>query len=422
MAKNEIPVVERQTTVKVPSSVPDYQGAGERLAKSDTLISDLGAHIAQVSSNEMAKQLGYQMGQNPHGDIGPSFTEFDKILADSYHAQANNTLSLEANKLFQDSQIEMSKAVRLTPELIESNNKQIQAGIANLVNLAPNAIKGRLNESLGAQLIADNGKYQHRMYTEQREDTDHQYRASVDLYTKQAYELAFSGDHDAAEDTVKTAQLVFQNALDNKYFKSEEAESFYQSVRQAKINGIAASSSAAAVRNGQYPEFAKRWAEQRPDEIGGIKITQKEYESATNAIISQASFIQNLQSQQQNIDALHFKEKMYENINAIAPSDIMALRSQVSPLQYEELQLEYIKQKKIFNNERAARNNIISGFSDPTIFSRGTEKDKNEAFYTQVEDTLKSNKIANGQIVQYEDEFCSSITSRWSSSCLYKIT
>lgn len=395
----DIPVIERQTTIKPSGSIPDFQGAYNRLANAGNLLSDLGAQVAQSASNQIAQKAGYNMGQNPQGDVSIPITQFDKTFVESYHAQAANTLSLRAQKMFDDSQIEMNKAVRLTPELIAKNNEELNKGIDDLISLAPTPVKGRLSATLKSQLLSDSQKYHEKMFTQQREDTRQQYIASVDLYTKQAYELEHSGESDAAGDTVKSAEMILNSGLDSKYLTPQEYQKAIENIRQARINGMVARSTGDAIKAGQFPEFARRWAEQKPEGM-----TQQEYENASQAIISQASFINSLRSQQSQINGLKFQEKIYQDVNGITQSDILELHSQVTPVQYEQLQLEYIKQKKKFNNERQSKNILISGFTDSVAFSRATSDQKDAAFNELVNERIRNVQIPMRPVSQSEAE------------------
>ena len=53
-------------------------------------------------------------------------------MSESYQTQAHATLGLQANKLILDTNLEMAKAPRLTPGLIDHANKQISIGLQSI--------------------------------------------------------------------------------------------------------------------------------------------------------------------------------------------------------------------------------------------------------------------------------------------------
>src|SRR5271165_4378387 len=145
----EIPVLQRQEKVQ-ESATPDFGSAFRELGAAQNNLSAIGAQVAQTSSNTRAQLLGYEAGKNPKGDLPPSFTDFDKHFAESYHAQSAATLSVNANQLMNKSEIELSKANRLTPELIAKSNAQVSQGLSKIAEMAPTAIKGKLEANFSS--------------------------------------------------------------------------------------------------------------------------------------------------------------------------------------------------------------------------------------------------------------------------------
>ena len=136
MANQGLPIYESQ--VKVQSiSVPDFQSSTEAYAESTNSLGAIGAKVAQTASNQMAAQLGGENGQTPHGDLSPSLTEFDKNFEQSYTTQAHATLGLQADKLITDSNLTVSSASRITPQLIANSQSSIGKGLQK--NLCPSS-------------------------------------------------------------------------------------------------------------------------------------------------------------------------------------------------------------------------------------------------------------------------------------------
>jgi hypothetical protein len=199
-----------------------------------------------------------------------------------------------------------------------------------------------------------------------------------------AYELASKGDFKGSLRAVDAASKYATNGHNNRYLTPDEARVAKETAWQSHLNGRYIFGATEAYKQSKLPEYLKVLSEDRQG------MTNEQYLAVGQAVNQQINFLQGLRSQEQNIQAVKFEEEIAQNPNIIPATRITELKSQVSPLQYEKLQLEYIKAKRKFNAEQAGSDLLINGFSNNEVFPRGTPEQKNKAF-----DTIVSNYIQN---------------------------
>jgi len=371
-----VPTIERKVAVQ-PTSTPEFQKAFHDLAESQNSLSAIGAHVAQAASNQMASQLGYESGKNPHGELMPAITEFDRHFADSYHQQANAVLSVQGQKLLDDAQIKISKLNRLTPQDIENANAQVQFGLSKIAEQAPTAVRGQLEANFASHLLNQNKNLTDKMIGQQREDQKYNLINAIHVANANAVELGINGDFKGSERAAKSASDMAKSALNNRFISPDDARVFQETATQSSLNGLYSHLATQAYKNGTYSEFEKEYAEHPPEGI-----TNKQYVAAGQAFKYQIEFLKGLHAEQQSIAAIKFEEEIVQGANLIPPTRMLALKNQVSELQYEKLQLELIKAKKKFDNEKAGSDQAIAGFGNAEIYGGLKPSEKNTAFHS----------------------------------------
>ncbi len=380
-----VKTVEREVKAE-QHNTPEFQSTFQDLAKSQNNLSAIGAGVAQSASNQMAAQLGYESGKNPHGDLLPPLTEFDKNFAASYHNQAAATLSLQGEKLLTDAHIEMSKPNRLNPQLIENTTRQLQVGLNKIAENAPTAIKGKLQESFDSQVLNNTAKYKEKMFSEQRQDEKNNLVNAIGLNTKNALELHTSGDKKGGNSAVESAIEMVNNAVANHYITPEEGRIARETAIQAGLDGTFINKAQKSLKENKYPEFIKKYSETDPKELG---MTHEQYMNTGHAIDKQISFLQSLRTQQDKLDIATFNSKVALNPNAITPNEVLALKEKLTPLEFEGVHYDYLKAMKTFSKESRAQTDLMAGFNNPRVFAEHDGKTINKVFRTQVGEAVK---------------------------------
>lgn len=378
MASQDLPVLGRKVTAE-SSTTPEFQSSVDAFAASRNNLSAIGAQVAQSASNAMATQLGYESGKTPQGDLMPPITNFDKTFTDSYHAQANATLSLQGQKLLDDAHVEMSKPSRLTPELIANTHAQLQMGLDKIAEQAPTAIKGSLEHTFDSQLLQQTTQYKQKMISEQREDQKNTVQNGIDVAIKNALEFGKNGDVKGAQNAVASAKAMADSALASNFLTPEEARVAKETAEQTGLNGVFINQAMGALKEGKYPEFEKNYSENKPKGM-----TNEQWLATGHAFNEQIGFIQSLRTQDENLKAQQMMNSIAADPGSITGTQWAAFTNSVSGIKAEEVKFKYIQALKKNQSSTVGTDALIENFSSPEAFANSSEKTQNAAFNKQV--------------------------------------
>lgn len=386
MANQNLPVLQRQETAK-EGSTPDFQGAFQNLAESQNNLSAIGAKVAQTASNTMAQQLGYETGKKPQGDLFPSVTEFDKNFADSYHAQANATLTLQGQKLLDDTQVEMSKFPRLSAAQIEKANQQLVMGLKKISDLAPSAIKGNLEAQFASSILDQNKRYTEKMIGEQKQDESDNLKNAIDIHHKNILEYSKNGDEKGANAAIEAVKKLAANGHANRFLDQQQKRVAVETAEQLKINGKYINGVTEAIKQNRLPEFEKELSKGPPKGM-----SNEQWMTGARAAYDQANFINSLRAQAQNLEVAQFNTMLALGAKNITPSQIQHTLDNVSPVAGEELHLAYLKKMMAEDKAQAGVDRIIQNPLDPKVMSAASAEDKNKAY-----EAFVSNRMLQGE-------------------------
>jgi hypothetical protein len=366
----------RQETVQ-PVRMPDFQSAMTQYAADTNWMSFIGSQVAAKASDAVAQKIGGEMGKNPQGDIGPSFTDFDKTMKASYNQQAQATLGLQANKLLTDSSIATAQATRITPELIAKTNESITKGMQSILKNAPDEVKPHMELQFGSAMLDQNAQLQGRMLREQKEDQRNNTALATDMNTQHAYSFGLNGNEKAGQAAVENTKRLNDSAAAARLITPEDAKTRTDSARQSYLSGKMIHD----YNNSKDKEaFLKSVADKKPGYL-----SDSDYMSVTNSLMQYVNHQDALRSQDQSLRLAKFQTSVA--MNPMAPdmaSQLQDLKNNISPEAYEKAQLHYVNAVKSWNTEQGNVNNALASWNDPSSFARLSEKGINKAFDMQV--------------------------------------
>lgn len=401
---SNVPVVEKNVSLE-PTSTPNFQGAFQEFADANNSMSAIGARVAQASNNALAQQLGTESGRNPHGELGPSITEFDKNFAASYSAQANATLTIQADKLLSDARVKMSKPTRLTPELVAQTNAELAAGLNKIAQNAPSNVRPHLEASFASQLLSQNESYQNKMLGDQREDEKNNLINALDISTKQANELAIKGDAKGAERAVAAANEMAASGEANHYFTPQQARVARESTEQAAINGIYVNQAMQADKEGKLEAFEKNFAENKHG------LSNEQWLAAGQAIKTQMNFIQGLRSQDQSLRMAKANLALAEHPLQIGSNYIADLQANLTAEQFAKFQTNMVTAVNKATKKQQAAQALVGMLHNSEAFSRATHDEKNDAFDMDVNHTEQAGKQSGQNITHPEAQLMVAMNS-----------
>lgn len=374
-------------------SSPDYQGALNKFGADTNILSQIGSTIAAKSSNAIAQRLGNELGKTPHGDLSPSFTDFDKTMAESYKNQAHATLGLKANELITSSNIALAKLPRITPDVIAKTNQQISLGLQNIFKDAPTEIQPNLEYTYGNQMLSQTAELSDRMLREQKQDRKANTAASSQTNAETAYSLAINGNYKAAENLVKTTEKI-NNADTNANISDKNvAKTHVDTVRIAALSGRTIHDYEVARSQKKDAEYLRSLADKKPDDISNT-----DFHSVVNNLFSYIGDQNKLRLQDQNIAMAKFNVALAENpLSPNMPAQIAELNEHLDPYQQLQASLAYTKAVKAIQKQNDGVAKALAVYTNINEFPKLSAENKNLAWETTYKDMLrKPENIAAG--------------------------
>lgn len=385
MANQDIPILDRKVEVK-EATHPDIQSAGQQLAASNNFLSTIGAKVAQTANTQMAVQLGYEAGKTPHGDIGLPLTEFDKNFVDSYNTQANSVLSLQGQKLLDDAHIQMSKAPRLTPELIASTHQQLEVGLKNIASAAPTAVKGKLEAAFASQTLNQMTQYNEKMFSQQREDAKNNLTNAADLHVKQANELAMNGDYKGALLHVEAANKAADSGVANRYLTPEQGRILKETAEKSRLAGQGIHEAEIADSRNKLPQFLKEFVK----ETHGM--TNEQHAYVSQAISQHFNMKNSLRNQDENLRSQQMINAIATDVSKISGSDFEEFAQSVSPLKAEQVRFKYIQAQKAQAKDTSQKDYLKANWGDARTQANAGPKLQNATFNELVDNAMLNDK------------------------------
>lgn len=378
------PEYKRQESVHA-GSTPDYQTGFDQYAQASNWMSNIGSQVAATASNALAKQIGGEMGKTPHGELFPSFTNFDKQVAESYSTQAQATLGLQADELITKANIEAAKASRMTPELIAKSQHQISVGLQQIYSQAPNNIRPGLEKTYGAYQLSQGASLTGRMINEQHEDRRNNTILANDKNAEIAHTLAASGHYDQAIALAKSTSAINKSAVEaNIGLTPLQAKVATDTVRKSAISGRLQNEYDQAVSSNKGDAYLKD-VSKKPDWI-----PEADYADSMHNLLSYVNTQQSLKSQDEALKSQEMYNRIATNPN-IPGSEWAAFESSVSPLAAAKMDFHRIQALKHQAQEGIGVDELIRNYGSGEAQAQAPEKIKNAAFYKNVSGTMQNN-------------------------------
>lgn len=366
-----------QRRVHVESiQTPDLQGAISNYADATNWMSNIGSFIAGKASTAIAQKIGGELGKNPQGSLGIPLTDFDKTMQDSYRNQAQATLGLQAQKLISDSNIELAKADRMTPDLIAKTNKSISIGLQNIYKNAPAEIVPELEKHYGTLQLSQAEDLNNRMIREQKDDRKNKAALASQQYAENAYSLGLKGNDKVGESIIETTRKLGQSEVATRDITPVEAKSRVDAVRKSYLSGKMIHDYENARATGKGEDYLKSIADKKPSYL-----SDNDYMAVTHSLTQYVSQQDGLRSQDQQLRLAKFSTSIAMNPMAPdMPQQLQDLKNNVAPEAYQRAQLHYIDSVKRFNKETGDTNNALASWNDTSGFARLTDKAINKGF------------------------------------------
>lgn len=369
---------QRQVGAEV-TTLPDMQGAVSKFASDTNWMSALGSQVASTASSALASKLGGESGKNPHGDIGIALTDFDKNFKQSYDTQAQATLSVQAQKLISDSNIELAKQPRLSVGMIQNAQAGVGKSLQKIFANAPDSVRPNLEHQYSSVMIQQNESLTRHMITQNREDMRDNTLSGSKVYAENAHSLAMGGDEKGSMATVKDAERSADAAYASRTLTRQEAQTIKDTAQISMLSGKYTREMLLAEKNGKRGEFEKNLALNPPKDI-----PDKYHAAVLNNVVGYMGMQDRLRSEQENYLSQEMHNRIATDPNSISGTDWAAFESQVSPLKASQMKFNWIQALKAKKSDGMSESDLIRQWGNAEAGANSSEKIKNSAFNSQV--------------------------------------
>lgn len=382
-----VPVYERQESVQ-PQSTPAIGSAFREYGNANNFISSIGSTIASSASTALAQKLGGEYGKNPKGNLLPPITDFDKNFKQSYLTQAQATLGLQANELITNSNIELSNAARLTPEMVEKSQHEVQIGLQNIYAQSPDEVRPQLQAHYQTVLLDQKKSLNDRLLRETKEDSAQTIKAfsirnAEDVFTAEL------NNHDnmskVPDSIVESTKQVTSSGEKSGYIKKDVAKEYTDNVIVQKFTGRYVRMGLEAEKDGKLDEYMKDLSSRPAD------VPEEYYPTVAKNVYNYFSNRDLMRSKYENLESQKMHNRIALNPNNISSGELADYKSKVSPIKYEQTEFALIQALKGKESDNTSIQTLIHNYGSGEAHANSSDKVKNEAFNGLVEYTQQAN-------------------------------
>jgi len=379
----EIQTLQPRENLNITMQPKNYVGEMTQIASQPTVLGQIGVTMASNASQTYQKMRGIEAGKTPSGDVLPPITEADKAFVDGYSAQAQQTLSLQAQQMMMKGQLELNQNYKLSNGDIQAYQKNMAQGLQGIIEQAPFTVKAELAGQFSNQLQQDVYNYSNKLITQQKTEAKENAAVYQSQQLNAMYNTAFSGGSNAAVQTKQVYDKTLKNIegnLGSGLISPVEAETQRQAAKQTYLSSLLSAEAANAKQNKRTPEFLNSLVNV-PSEYQGIKVNPADWDVARQKALSYVTNLDQFTNRNQNLLLSDAIVKATES--GLSYSDIAELKNTLDPEKFNTFYTSYLKSenKKLGMQQQAQF--ATANYSNPTIMAGLTNQQKNNAFDLQ---------------------------------------
>jgi hypothetical protein len=379
MAQN-IQTLEPTQRLNITTQPQNFANVMTQIASQPTLLGMIGTTMASNASQSYQKLRGIEAGKTPGNDLLPPITEADKAFAEGYSAQAQQTLSMQAQKMLMQGQLDLNQNYKLSRGDIEVYQKNMTQGLQSIIEQAPYTIRSDLANQFSSQLQLDVYNYNNKLLTQQKTEAKENASVYQNQQLNTMYNTALSGGNSAPIETKKIYDKTLKNIegnLASGLISPVEAETQKQAAKQTYLSSLLSADAANAKQNKNTAQFLNSLIE-TPSEYQGVKVTPSDWEVARQKAFNYVATLDQFSNRNQNLILSDAMVKMQET--GLTSSDIAELKSTLDPEKFNTFYVSYLKTE---NQRLSSANNaqfVAANYTNPTIMSGLSNQQKNNAF------------------------------------------
>ena len=374
----DLNVLKSHEKLAAPTSVPNYGDALNELASAPTTLGIVGAQLMNSSSIAMATKMGQSLGKEPHGNLIPGITNFDKNVAAAYTAESQTILGNQANALVYNAQEQMAKVDKLTPDIISSYKNNVAKGLQDTLELAPDSLKPQLENQFLHQVNSTTHELNLKLTAQNKAQADSS--AAVwrthqnDFVTNQVKDAKTPKDFEAAKQSFESLK---QN-ITNSNLSPAKKDTALTTAKTNYDSALSINKLLDARANGKEDQYL---ASMTGKKIPGL--TWSESEQVTANTVRYLGAIEATENRDQNLTMSEANLDMAQG--SFNESKLADLRDKLREENYNKVASQWAKQQRVQHVENQALQGIISNPGNASSYDGLTPKQINAGF-----DLLKS--------------------------------
>lgn len=393
-----VPVLQRSVATQGEVSQPNFVDAFKALATTPTMLSEIGQNLTLQAGIKQAQLLGQYSGANPHGDSLPPLTTADKAYAEAYSNQSQVTLGLQAAKMMDKAQEELSQSYRLSSGQINDYTAQMGDGLSKIIAQAPSDIKPQLQNQLGHQLLNSSHQLQTQRITQDKAIASEQQTVWRSHQNDAMQDALRSGQTNLAKEIYQSIQSNISSGLATGMISPVQAETQNQTARLNYLTGQQIQGAIAARESGKLDAYLSDMATNKPKDV-----SWHEWDKVSTGTLSYVGQVENLQNRNQSLLVSDAGLKIQQG--AFDESSAAFYKENLTPKNYNSVMSSYYSHQRKTSKSQYSAMQLAGNIGNADAFV-GTNKDtKNAAFDLLMEQKEIQSKRLGQPFDRNEAEF-----------------
>ena len=394
---DKLPEFENQVKLQ-PTLLP--QGIGQAAAKfaaSNTFLGDLGAKIAQTSSNAINTQMGYEAGLNPDGSNFIPITDADKVWKESYDSASSMKLSSDFQQLSLKAQAEVNKLDKITDESQAIYLQTMTQGMEENLNLAPASIRGKLKQNYESHLALSVSNIENKKIEQDKAQAKSQTIADNRGITTEIYDQGYSGHPETSirlnnESLTNTDNLVKTGGLTP--VQKETIDSGNRISMWSGIFGGKAESARVQERSGlvEDRDSLGRYLDSLQGTMDGLKIPPQEQQAITSNVMSSLKNTLLAKEREDTSKGLTYTQNSVKGLTL--PTDIAENYENMPTVKAQALEIADSKRRNSTNSSAQRIQNLVANPTSQAAYLNASTTQQNQAFNLSVSNRMQSDGIS----------------------------
>ncbi len=383
-----------------PTGVPNVSSAFNALALTPSALGEAASSLSMTAGNELARREGRRLGKNPEGDLLPAFTKVDQTFIDSYSAQAESTLGLQAQSLLNQSKEEISNSNLLTQNQIGTFAQKTSDGLEGILNNAPNTIKDKMQHQFSSEVESSVHQLTMKMIGQQKELAIQQANAWRMNQSLAMQNAAKDGNYDLADQINESINSNIHAMVNSNQMDPAQGES---ALITNKLNfqsslAINKAMDARAKGGGALEDYLATMADKK---IPGL--SWSESEAVLNNVLQHVSQTESADRRQEQLTMAIGNNQI--QTGEMTPAILSDYQNKLQPTDYVHLATAYAVSQRSRGITNQKVNFITANPRDSQTYNGMTAKDINSGFDVLTQALIKDYQNNGQGIDQDEAEF-----------------